>query len=117
MMNNELIAKCRFYKGEDSCPDNVSRVRRGRMFWRVEQQWVADKGQADDSALSLLREFNLDDASLKKEGDSASSLKVPQNLRAVLFKYLCHYSDESPDRNASFFMKVVIPEYIRLALR
>ena len=83
-----LLSRCKFYKGEDECPD-------GTFFlgWACEEAWVSSllSGATSpvDDAVALFRRLGFPDDSLFKDG-------TPVAVQALLFERFCHTSDSDP---------------------
>lgn len=81
---NDLIKHCRYYKGEDDCPEDISKVGNG-LLWEYEQFWVIRDEFRDEKGYNTtgyiyygLKDFNADDG-------------VPITLKALLFNRYCHW--------------------------
>lgn len=73
-MNQELINKCRYYKGEESCPEQLKNAGKDYL-WFYEKKWVELNGEFEDNG-----EYKDNDlASFEKDDD------VPLSLKKVLF--------------------------------
>lgn len=111
MKKNELLAQCRFFKGEDFCPAKFD-TPRGSLFWESERSWVAAAGEADHSLVLALVECGLSDEHMQLARKPSEFVNIPLDLRAIMFVNLCHYSGNSPMHEARFFLDVVLPEYL-----
>lgn len=110
-MKKDLLAKCRFYKGETECPSQFLNSR-ASLFWESEKLWIDNGGDAQQSSIILLVKSGLSDEHMQLARKPADFLDVPLDLRAIMFELLCHYSDVAPKDEASFFLDVVLPEYL-----
>lgn len=82
---NDLIEYCRYYKGEEECPENISKDRNGSL-WFYEKVWATAESHRDENCDDILeyihyglKDFNDDDG-------------VPITLKALLFNRYCHWS-------------------------
>lgn len=82
-----LLARCRFYKGEASCPAGVK-----FLCWEVEEVWVSSVLSGDssflDAAVASFRQL-VPAEPLYKDG-------TPVAVQALLFERYCHSSDVDP---------------------
>lgn len=83
-----LLSRCKFYKGEAECPENVF-----FLGWEVEESWVTALLGGDskplDDAVGLFRRLGFPDDPLFKDG-------TPVAVQALLFERFCHNSDSDP---------------------
>lgn len=83
-----LLARCKFYKGEDDCPSGVF-----RLGWICEESWVlsllADKMKPVNDAVALFRQLGFPDDPLFKDG-------TPLAVQALLFERFCYQSEADP---------------------
>ena len=112
MKQEELIKKCRFYKGESECPDEMKRYIRGYLFWNAERLWVSQNGIAEASSILFLVNCGLSDEDLLLGQCNEELIDMSLDLRAIMFQLFCRYSDISPLEEAKFFVSTVLPEYI-----
>ena len=82
---NNLLEYCRYYKGEDECPEDISKDENGSS-WFYEKLWVQSDDFRDEKGYNTtgyidygLKDFNVDDG-------------VPITLKALLFNRYCHWS-------------------------
>lgn len=112
MKKNELLAQCRYYKGEEECPKELCHKRRGMLFWESERHWVARGGKIKQDSVTLMLNVGLSDAHLIQAKKPKEFIKIPLALRAFLFEMFIHYSGQDPASEAIFFRDVVLPEYL-----
>ena len=81
----DLIKYCRYYKGEEFCPEDISKDE-NESLWYYEQLWVKRDELRDEKGYNTtgyidygLKDFNADDG-------------VPITLKALLFNRYCHWS-------------------------
>lgn len=103
MTKEELLAKCKCYKGEKRCPDDV-------FFWgwECEKMYVRDMmaGKLDDlkSAVDFFCNLGLDKVPELKDG-------TPIEIQALLFERFCYQSDNDPETLAGYFPKFYLREW------
>jgi hypothetical protein len=73
-LNQELIDKCRYFKGEESCPASLKEAGK-EYLWFYEMKWVELKGNYDDPG-----EFDDNNLSSFEKDDG-----VPISLKKMLF--------------------------------
>ena len=80
----ELIKQCRYYHGEDKCPESLKALKHGELIWFYEMKWVQFLLQGDslDWALDEYNAFGMSGFSLN-DG-------VPISLKAILFNRYYH---------------------------
>ena len=73
------IQYCRYYHGEENCPENIKRLPAGEALWFYEKRWVDFNMEGEDFQLWLdeyngygMSDFSTDDG-------------VPVSLKAILF--------------------------------
>jgi len=69
-----LIDKCRYYKGEETCPDRIEKQGK-KYLWFYESKWVELKGNYDDPG-----EYDEHGLTSFEENDG-----VPVSLKKMLF--------------------------------
>lgn len=89
-----LLQFCRYYHGEDECPDDILHSLRGYLFWMSEKMWVEEG--CDQSSRIFGIKCSLDDESMMLRDAPRTSLNIPFDLRCILFEILCHYGDVDP---------------------
>lgn len=94
MNKDELLTYCRYYKGENECPNGVNFA-----LWEAEQMYVTECAKASsqiiDDALKNLHRFNL---AWVGDGDG-----FPLEVIALLFAIYDRNSDNPPHINANYF--------------
>lgn len=82
---NNLIKYCRYYKGEEECPESIKR-QHNQSLWYYEQVWATVEMHRDENGGDVLgyihyglQDFNADDG-------------TPITLKALLFNRYCHWS-------------------------
>lgn len=105
-----LIRLCRYYRGEDDCPQGVS-----KLIWGYEKTWVEFNIRASKFASGA------DAAYLKSiEGEyNDSGLRyfemmddTPASLKALLFNRFCHWDSGSMRHSVEPFKKWYLRYYI-----
>lgn len=99
MDKKSLLDLCRYYKGEEHCPENVAPI-----FWEYERAWVGftlAKSPVLNSMTLEYYDYGLSDFS--KNDD------VPFTLKALLFNR--HAQASHPDPSA--FKKWYLEEYLK----
>ena len=90
----ELLRKCRVYKGESECTQNVNFA-----LWEAEKMYVTECAKASskiiDDALTNLHRFNL---AWVGDGDG-----FPLEVIALLFAIFDHNSDYPTGIDANYF--------------
>lgn len=93
---NELIKKCRYYKGEKKCPSSLEKKGLSNI-WYYEQIWIEREDLRDENSTNT-KEY----ISLGLEGFNADD-GVPISLKALLFNRHSHWTDgygiESDENN------------------
>lgn len=81
---NNLLKHCRYYKGEDDCPESISNAG-DCSLWFYERVWVMQESHRDEKDFDTLeyiryglKDFNTDDG-------------TPITLKALLFNRYCHW--------------------------
>ncbi len=102
---SSLLAKCKFYNGEDDCPSGVDFI-----CWEVEAFWVRSllKGKTlaiDMAVVSFRRLVDISDP-LFKDG-------TPLAVQALLFERYCHDSDLDPLSLATSFKRFYAKHWFR----
>ena len=105
-----LIRLCRYYRGEDDCPQGVS-----KLIWGYEKAWVEFNIRASKSASgsdaaylkSIEREYN--DSGLKYFEIMDDT---PGSLKALLFNRFCHWDSGSMRECVEPFKKWYLKYYI-----
>lgn len=87
MKKEELIKQCRYYKGEEECPDSIKSVKLGMMFWIAEDFFVRCHDQYKDENLQLLEDTGVTKFRSVWEG------KASDELIAFLFSYFTKSAD------------------------
>lgn len=80
----ELLTKCNYYKGEDSCP---LEIRDKSMFWEYEKMWVERKltdSNFDEAEILEYKKHNLE--------NFASNDGIAIGIKALLFSRYMHWS-------------------------
>ena len=90
MAKEDLIKKCRYYKGQKECPANAP-----TLFWNYERIWVEYTLKAEDENSFEARELKL---MLKRYKDVhleniQADDGVPITLKAFLFNRYEHWTD------------------------
>lgn len=92
-----LLKRCRFYKGEENCPDDI-------FFWgwECESIWVHCLLDNDtktlDDAVSFFRKLIDQSDQLFKDG-------TPIAVQSLLFERFCHQSDDDPMYHVESFRR------------
>ncbi len=80
----DLIAKCRYYKGEDECPESLFE-KNVSSNWTYEKIWVQNDDMRDENNFNMLgyldnglKDFNADDG-------------TPITLKALLYNRHTHW--------------------------
>ena len=82
MNKEELIQSCRYYKGEEKCPEHT----KNWLFWDYEKKWVEDYLNNNESVESWRN-------TVKKNqlGDFATKHHVPDTLVGLLYNRFMHW--------------------------
>ena len=75
----ELIKQCRYYHGEEFCPERLKQFRAGESLWFYEMKWVEFHLQGDTDTL----EWN------NREYNAYGMSDFSQNVQSVLQRGLC----------------------------
>lgn len=81
----DLIKYCRYYKGEEFCPEDISKDE-NESLWYYEQLWVKRDELRDEKGYNTTGYI---DYGLKDINDDDG---VPITLKALLFNRYCHWS-------------------------
>lgn len=73
-MKQDLIDKCRYFKGQETCPESLKRAGK-EYLWFYESKWVEFKGQYEDNG-----EYEGNDLTAFEKNDD-----VPLSLKKLLF--------------------------------
>lgn len=82
---NDLIKQCRYYKGEQECPQNITDIQM-EIIWYYEQLWV-EREELRNETESYIIEYNY--AGLK---DFNTDDGTPITLKALLYNRHNHWS-------------------------
>ena len=100
---NDMLSKCKFYKGEEDCPKGVF-----FFGWECEYMYVKHIAAGDNgffkSALDLFCKLGLDKVPELQDG-------TPIEIQALLFERYCHNSDIDPKTLACSFPKYYIRKW------
>lgn len=100
-----LIAKCKYYKGEEDCPDGVPFTS-----WECEEMYVRHMAIGDHgffkSDVDFYCKFGLDKVPELNDDN-------PIEVKALMFERFCHNSDNDPKTLARYFPKFYAREWIR----
>ena len=92
-----LIAKCKFYKGEEDCPDGIPFI-----CWECEEmyveQLVSGNGSFFKDVVDFYCQLGLDKVPELKDDN-------PIEVKALMFERFCHNSDSDPKSLAKSFPK------------
>ena len=92
-----IIAKCRYYKGEEDCPIGVPFTS-----WECEEVYVRHMAKGDNdffkSAVDFYCNFGLDKVPELNDDN-------PLEVKALMFERFCHNSDSDPKSLAKSFPK------------
>lgn len=80
MTREELIKRCRYYKGNDTPSEQI-----GSMFYDYEKKWIDLTLNDQKSVKELYREY------YEKMGDYYQKDETPDTLKAVLFNRYTHW--------------------------
>ena len=98
-----LLAKCKFYKGEKECPDNVSFIS-----WECEEMYVRYMAKGDEGffkdVVTTYCNLCLDKVPELKDDN-------PIEVKALMFERFCHNSDTDPELLANYFPKFYAREW------
>lgn len=92
----EYLKLCRYYNGEDECPDNLEDVQ--TTFWSVEQAWIKSAKNTDWED-SIIAEFLIDFP------DGFKDLDIPLGLKAIIsdqYQHWCSGKDGVEDYLISY---------------
>ena len=73
------IEYCRYYHGEENCPESIKQLPAGETLWFYEKRWV-DFNMGDEDFQIWLDEYNAYGMSDFSKDDG-----VPVSLKAILF--------------------------------
>lgn len=82
MNKEELIQSCRYYKGEEECPEST----KNQLFWDYEKKWVEDNLNNNESVESWRKTVER-----KQLGDFATMHNVPETLVGLLYNRFMHW--------------------------
>lgn len=102
---SSLLAKCKYYKGEEECPDGVPFTS-----WECEEMYVRHMAIGDKDFFKSDVDFycNLGlDKVLELNDDN------PIEVKALMFERFCHNSDNDPELLAKYFPKFYAREWLR----
>ena len=105
MKKEELIKQCRYYKGEEECPDSIESVELGILFWIGEKDFVENYGQDTEELLRLIENVGLMNFKSAWEG------RASDELIAHLFCYLTKSRDCGDKYVIEGFIKRTLPLY------
>lgn len=105
-----FVRLCRYYRGEDDCPQGVS-----KLLWGYEKSWVefnlrASKfgnGADADYLKTIEREYNDSGLRYFEMMDD-----TPASLKALLFNRFCHWDGGSMRHSVEPFKKWYLSSYI-----
>ena len=75
----EYIQYCRYYCGEESCPESMKQLSSGESLWFYEMKWVQFNLEGEDL------QWALDDYNAYGMSDFSTDDGVPLSLKALLF--------------------------------
>jgi hypothetical protein len=101
----DLLAKCKFYKGEDDCPYGVPFI-----CWECEEMYVEHMSKGDESffkdAVDFYCHLGLDMVPELNDDN-------PIEVKAIMFERFCHNSDTDPEILARYFTKYYLREWLQ----
>ena len=92
----EYLKLCRYYHGEDECPDNLEGIQ--TTFWSMEQAWIKSAKNTDWED-SIIAEFLIDFP------DGFKDLDIPLGLKAIIsdqYQHWCSGKDGVEDYLISY---------------
>lgn len=108
MTRDELINKCRYYKGESVCPDRLQSEDKEHI-WFYERRWVNMALSEDPILGDYLYQYNMKGYSNFSDNDG-----VPKSLKAFLLVNFYKLDEEIPPFSYDVkFIKWYIYMYIR----
>ena len=103
MVKNELIKKCKFYRGEETFPSEMSNTMYAFLFWEAEWAYVTYYNtQEEENAIKAYLEAGL----------GGANLEITTPLLAWLFAIYCKGADIDITTAAVYFRKRVLPAYV-----
>ena len=76
---DKFIQYCRYYHGEETCPEHIKPLPAGESLWFYEMRWVQFNLDGEDLQLDL------DEYSAYGMSDFSRDDGVPVSLKAILF--------------------------------
>ena len=92
----DYLKLCRYYHGEDECPDNLEGIQ--TTFWSMEQAWIKSAKNTDWED-SIIAEFLIDFP------DGFKDLDIPLGLKAIIsdqYQHWCSGKDGVEDYLISY---------------
>ena len=103
------IQYCRYYHGEETCPESIKQLPAGEGIWFYEMKWVEFKLNGKDFQL-WLDEYNAYGMS-----DFSTHDGVPVSLKAILFNR--YYKDGFMERGGEHFRQWYLETYLQIDLK
>lgn len=105
----DLIKYCRYYKGEDEIPLEISKNGDG-MFWFYEKLWVEREDLHGDDTRNMIEYIRSGLEDFRKEDD------VPITLKALLFNRHSHWGGGyGTDEDVKYFKEWYFKYYLKEA--
>ena len=73
------IQYCRYYHGEENCPESIEQLPAGKALWFYEKRWVEFNMEGEDL------HWELDEFNAYGMSDFSTDDGVPVSLKAILF--------------------------------
>ena len=104
-METYILAKCKYYKGEKECPDDVPFIS-----WECEEMYVRHMAKGDSgsfkSAVEIYCNLGLDKVPELNDDN-------PIEVKALMFERFCHNSDTDPKILAKYFPNFYAREWLQ----
>lgn len=102
---NEYIRNCRYYHGEENCPECIKLLPAGEGLWFYEKRWVEFNLEGEDFQI-WLDEYNAYGMS-----DFSTDDGVPISLKAILFNR--YYKGGYMELGGKHFRQWYLETYLR----
>ena len=100
-----ILAKCKYYKGEKECPDDVPFIS-----WECEEMYVRHMAKGDSgsfkSAVEIYCNLGLDKVPELNDDN-------PIEVKALMFERFSHNSDTDPKILAKYFPNFYAREWLQ----
>ena len=105
----KYIQDCRYYHGEETCPEGIKQLPAGEALWFYEMKWVEFNLNGDDF------HWELDEYNAYGMSDFSTEDRVPVSLKAILFNR--YYKDGFMERGGEHFRQWYLKTYLQIDLK